>query len=403
MRLIYAAMLLAYPVAANDVVFLHGQVRMEDGSPPGKSVSIVLRCRGADPVRQTNAGKNGSFYLKVERDEFNHVARALPATTTDVGNAGLSGNCAIVADLKGYESTSIDLSNFTIPKDLALPKLILKPQGRGGGSPAPAGVELEVVTLQGRKFYSLPDEKGVVPAARKAVDADPKSADLLLKLALAQISVWQDREAMSTLDRAIALAPSKASLYTERGHRALPLREFAKARASLEKAVSLDPKDMAAYYHLGLAHYFMGHFSPAADAFRHAVDTAPNTDERINSTNWLYAALRRAGRNDEAAKALELVPPDMTNKEPHTLHYLNLVRFFQGRMKESDALPPEPPAGNTDLETELRFDTVAYGIGNWHLYNGHPEKAQEYFRKVNQGHVWITWGFIGSELELGKK
>jgi tetratricopeptide (TPR) repeat protein len=394
MKLICTALLLAVPLAANDVVFLHGQVRMEDGSPPGKSVSIVLRCRGAEPVRQTNAGKNGSFFLKVERDEFSHVARALPATTTDVGNAGLSGNCVIAADLKGYESTSIDLSNFTIPKDLALPKLILKPQG--GGS----GLELEVVTIKGRKFYSLPDEKGVVAAAQHAVDADRNNPDLLLKLALAQISVWQDREATSTLERAIALAPSKASLYTERGHRSLPLREFAKARADLEKAVALDPKDMAAYYHLGLAHYFMGRFSPAADAFRHAVDTAPNTDERINSTNWLYAALRRAGRNEEAAKALELVPPDMTNKEPHTLHYLNLVRFFQGRMKESDALPPEPPAGNTDLETELRFDTVAYGIGNWHLYNGHPDKAQEYFRKVNKGHVWITWGFIGSELEL---
>jgi tetratricopeptide (TPR) repeat protein len=400
MRILCTALLLAAPLAANDIVFLHGQVTMADGSPPGKSVSILLRCRGADPVRQTNAGKNGKFFLKVERDDFNHVARALPATMTDVGNAGLSGNCAIVADLKGYESTSIDLSSFTIPKDLALPKLILKPQGGGG---APAGLELEVVTVKGRKFYSLPDEKGVVAAAQNTVDGDPKNPDLLLKLALAQISVWQDREATTTLERAIGLAPSKASLYTERGHRSLPLREFAKARADLEKAVSLDPKDMAAYYHLGLAHYFMGHFSPAADAFRQAVDTAPNTDERINSTNWLYAALRRAGRNDEAAKALELVPPDMTNKEPHTLHYLNLVRFFQGRMKESDALPPEPPAGNTDLETELRFDTVAYGIGNWHLYNGHPEKAQEYFRKVNKGHVWITWGFIGSELELAKK
>src|SRR5271157_3856458 len=121
---------------------------------------------------------------------------------------------------------------------------------------------------------------------------------------------------------------------------------------------------MAAYYHLGLAHYFLGEFPQAADSFRHAVDTAPNTDERINATNWLYAALRRANRNEEAAKALELVPPEMTNKEPHTLHYLKLVRFFRGRMSEADVLPPEPPAGNTDQETELRFDTVAYGIGN---------------------------------------
>ena len=131
--------------------------------------------------------------------------------------------------------------------------------------------------------------------------------------------------------------------------------------------------------------------------------TAPNTDERINSTNWLYAALRRAGKPEEAAKALEAVPPEMTNEQPHTKFYLNLVRFFQGRMTESEALPPEPPAGNTDQEVELPFDTVAYGIGNWHLYHGDTAKAQEYFRRVLKGHVWITWGFVGAETELLRK
>jgi len=264
------------------------------------------------------------------------------------------------------------------------------------------GTILEVVNQKGTKFYSLPDEKGVVTAAKKNLTNDPRNPDLLLKLALAEASVWQDTEAVATLDQAITLAPANAALYTERGHRELPLREFGRARKDLTHASSLNPKDMAAYYHLGLADYFMGAFGPAADAFRHAVDTAPNTDERINSTNWLYAALRRAARNEEAAKALELVPPEMTNKEPHTQFYLNLVRFFQGRMSEADALPPEPPAGNTDQETELRFDTVAYGIGNWHLYNGHAAKAVEYFRRVAKGHVWVTWGFIGSEMELLK-
>jgi len=69
-------------------------------------------------------------------------------------------------------------------------------------------------------------------------------------------------------------------------------------------------------------------------------------------------------------------------------------------MTESEALPPEPPAGNTDHEVELPFDTVAYGIGNWHLYHGDTAKAHEYFRRILKGHVWITWGFVGAEAEL---
>ncbi len=254
--------------------------------------------------------------------------------------------------------------------------------------------------LEVEKFRSLPDPKGVVAEARKNLARDPKNPGLLLKLAQAQISVWEDKEAVGTLTRAIAISPDNADLYTERGHRYLPLREFAKARADLDRAVALNPKNMAAYYHLGLAHYFQNEFAEAADAFAHAVATAPNTDERINSTNWLYAALRRAGKPAEAERALLAVPPEMTNESPHTKFYLNLVRFFQGKMTEAEALPAEPPASNTDQEVELPFDTVGYGIGNWYLYNGNPEKAKEYFRRVRKGHVWVTWGFIGSELEL---
>ena len=258
----------------------------------------------------------------------------------------------------------------------------------------------QVTSPNGTKFSSMPDEKGTVAAAEKALSADPKSPEMLLKLAQAQIAVWQDREAVATLTRAIEVSPKDAQLYTERGHRELPLREFTRARADLTRAVELEPKRMDAYYHLGLAHYFLGDFAKAAEAFLHAVEFAPNDDERINSTNWVYAALRRANQPAEAAKAAAVIAPEMKNTADHTLHYLNLVRFFQGAMPEANALPPEPPAGNTDNEIELRFDTVAYGVGNWHLYNHEPAKAEEYFRRVAKGHVWVTWGFIGSEVEL---
>ena len=261
---------------------------------------------------------------------------------------------------------------------------------------------LELTSPLGTKFYSLPDDKGVVAAAEKDLAADPKNPDLLLKLAQQQISVWQDREAVATLTRALAIKPDDPALLTERGHRELPLREFAKARADLTRAVERDPKRMDAYYHLGLAHYFLGEFDKAAGAFRHAVEFAPNTDERINSTNWAYAALRRAGKPSEAAKAVAAITPETKNSAAHTLFYLNLVRFFQGALPEAQALPTEPPAGNTDTETELPFDTVAYGIGNWYLYNNQAEKAHNYFERVLKGHVWITWGFIGSEVELAR-
>ncbi|MGA3200984.1 MAG: hypothetical protein ABSF12_00665, partial [Bryobacteraceae bacterium] len=46
---------------------------------------------------------------------------------------------------------------------------------------------LEVTTKQGRKFYSLPDTKGVLVQADMVLNA-PNDATALLKLAQAQIS-----------------------------------------------------------------------------------------------------------------------------------------------------------------------------------------------------------------------
>lgn len=267
---------------------------------------------------------------------------------------------------------------------------------------AGAQTRLELTSPLGTKFYSLPDEKGVVAAAESALAANPKSPDLLLKLAQAQISVWQDREAVATLTRALALKPDDAALLIERGHRELPLREYAKAAADLKRAIDIDPTRMDAYYHYGLAQYFQHDFAGAAAAFRAAVQHAPNQDEVINSTNWVYAASRRAGDMAGATRALEEIGPEVKNQAPHTEHYLNLVRLFQGKKDVAAFLPPEPPPGNKDDEAELRFDTVGYGIGNWLLVNGERAQAMEYFRRVLKGHVWVTWGFIGSEVEVAK-
>ena len=129
---IIATLFFAPSLWSNDVVFLRGRVVMADGSAPGHSALIEVDCKGADPVKQTVAGKDGKFNWRVERDEFNHIARALPTTTIDVGSGGvLSGACALRAVLKGYDSSALDLRSFTISNDLKLPDLVLKPKPAG--------------------------------------------------------------------------------------------------------------------------------------------------------------------------------------------------------------------------------------------------------------------------------
>jgi hypothetical protein len=119
-------LLIGLPLIANDVIYLHGQVQMAEGGQPGRTVEIKLACGAAQPVRQTVTDKKGRYNLKVERDEFNHVARALPATAMEIGERSFSGQCTVIAVLTGYQSNRIDLATYTIPEDLTLPKLVLK-------------------------------------------------------------------------------------------------------------------------------------------------------------------------------------------------------------------------------------------------------------------------------------
>lgn len=260
----------------------------------------------------------------------------------------------------------------------------------------------EVTSLLGRKLYAQPDD-GTVAAARKKLAADPKDAKLVLALSQAQAGRRQYREAVATCTKGIAFAPDDADLYIERGHRELGLREFKAAERDLSHAASLDPTKLDAFYHLGLAHYFQGQFAAAANSFQKARSLAKNDDSLIDCSNWLYVSLRRAGKSAEAAEALKRITPETKNTEPHLLFYLHLLRFYQGAMTEKDVLPPKP-ANPNDTEAELAFDTVTYGIANWHLYNYHGRGAEPrsaaLFRQVVTGQAWNAWGFVGSEIAL---
>ena len=256
----------------------------------------------------------------------------------------------------------------------------------------------EVTSGLGRQLFGLPDDQAVIDA-RKNLAADPKSVERVLTLSKAQAAQRQYREAVATTTQGLAFAPKNADLYLERGHRELGLREFKAALNDLEQATHLAPDMLDAYYHLGLAHYFLGEFKEAAASFDRARALAKNDDSLIDCTNWLYVSLRRANEEQKAAEALTRITPGVKNTEPHLYFYLQLLHFYQGRLTEQAVLPPRP-AGPTDVEGELSFDTVTYGVGNWRLYHNDRPGAINLFKKVVDGEAWNSWGFIGSEVEL---
>ena len=263
----------------------------------------------------------------------------------------------------------------------------------GGSSP-------EVVSALGRKLSSLPDDESVT-AARKKLAANPRNVALVLALSKAEAGRRQYREAVATCTKGLLAAPRNADLYVERGHRELGLREFGKAMRDLKLATELAPENLDAHYHLGLAHYFLGEFGAAAASFDAARALVKTDDSLIDCTNWLYVSLRRDGQDEHASEVLSRITPAVKNTEPHLYFYLRLLYFYQGKIGEKDVLPA-PAAKPGDVEAELSFNTVSYGVGNWHLYHHETQQAEDLFKEVVKGEAWNSWGFVGSEVELAR-
>jgi tetratricopeptide (TPR) repeat protein len=259
------------------------------------------------------------------------------------------------------------------------------------------GSVLQVNSALGRKLYSLPDDESVMEA-RSKLAADPKNVELVLALSKAQAGRRQYRQAVTTCTKGLLVTPKSADLYVERGHRELGLRAFRPAMQDLKRATMLAPGNLDAHYHLGLAHYFLGEFSDAAASFQAARALAKSNDSLIDCSNWLYFSLRRASDEARASEALSRITPEVKNTEPHLYFYLQLLHFYQGTITEKDVLPAAPAKG--DVEAELSFNTVSYGVGNWHLYHQEVPQAESLFQEVVKGDAWNSWGFIGSEVEL---
>lgn len=249
----------------------------------------------------------------------------------------------------------------------------------------------ELVSPLGAKFYAQADEKGVVAEAEKKLAADPKNVELIIALGQAQASVWRYHDAIATYTRGLEIAPDNAMLYRHRGHRYITTRQFDKAVADLEKAAKLNDKNYDIWYHLGLGYYLKGQFDKAAVAYERCRDVAAGDESLVAVSDWLYMTYRRAKQDKKAAQVLERIMPNMQIKE--NTAYFNRLLFYKGLKKEDELLDKEKA-------DDLQIATIGYGIANWYLYNGKPERAREQFERIVTGKYWPAFGFIAAETEL---
>jgi TolA-binding protein len=148
-------------------------------------------------------------------------------------------------------------------------------------------------------------------------------------------------------------------------------------------------------YHLALAYYLKGNYASAVPVYQRELAAAKNDDRRVSTGHWLYMSLRRQG-NDAAARAM-LAPFTKTMNVIENQTYHRLMLLYKGELPVDSVLTVGPNG-----EMSVTDATAAYGVGNWHLYNGRQAEAEAVFRRIMGGGQWGAFGYIAAEAELAK-
>ena len=278
------------------------------------------------------------------------------------------------------------------------------------------------VSLLGRPLLTPPvsaaaltNLEAKLAEAKRAFDHTPANPDSIIWLGRRTAYLGRYRDAIAIYSRGIALHPTDARLYRHRGHRYLTIRRLADAAFDFEKADSLtrgqpdqiEPDGLPnasgiptstlqsnIRYHLGLAYYLQGDFAKALPFYQRDVAAAVNPDMVVASSHWLYMTLRRLGRADEAKQVLAPIARDMKIIENGSYHRLLLM--YQGVLPADSILTPAEKADG------VQDATVAYGVGNWHLYNGRSDEARKIFERILTTPSWGAFGYLAAEAEVAR-
>ncbi len=288
---------------------------------------------------------------------------------------------------------------------------------------APDGTAITTPKIGGETGAGLDEQ---LRAAQTAYDANPESADTLLLLGQRTPYRGRMRDAIAHFSDGIARFPEDARFYRHRGHRYLSVRAFDAGVADFTEAARLvagqpiipetspnaKPGDaptslqFSIWYHLGLANYLLGDWDAAHRAYGECTAVAYNDEAMVAVTHWHYMTQRRAGHIEASQRVLAPIHAGMAVTE--NLPYYRLTLLYTGALTPDAVLGnhPDDPDKGVGSNRALMDATAGYGVGNWHLYNGHRAEAEAAFRGIiastPPGMAQFAFGYIAAETDLAR-
>lgn len=289
-------------------------------------------------------------------------------------------------------------------------------------SEVPPPVTVQAVSLLGDSLREFPigdstraRYEAQLAEAKGSFDRAPSDPDSIIWYGRRLGYLGRFRESIAAYTDGIAKHPDNPWMYRHRGHRYISVREFDNAIADLEKAAQLTagkPDEVEPdgqpnaqntpigtlqsniAYHLALAYYLKGDYEKAIPVYEKEMAAAKNDDRRVSTGHWLYMSLRRLGRDADARAMLAQFRKDMNIIENQSYHQLMLL--YKGELPADSVLAPSAQIVGSGQAA------VAYGVGNWHLYNGRQAEAESVFRRIIGSREWASFGYIAAEAELAR-
>jgi protein O-GlcNAc transferase len=174
-------------------------------------------------------------------------------------------------------------------------------QSKTGPERAKSLDELATYLREERRYAEAAD------LCRRAVAADPDTADRHFNLALALEGLGHLEEAFTSYQAGLALEPDRAEAYAAVGTLLRAMNMHTGAIQALQHAVTLDPDLASAYYNLAITFKQREQYEEARAAFQKCVECAP--DSIVN--RFEYINLRRLlcdwdGVDEEERVCLEI-------------------------------------------------------------------------------------------------
>lgn len=299
-------------------IFLTGRVLLDDGTPPSERIAIQRVCN-ARPRTEGYTDSRGYFSIQLGADPSASLDDAsinlapphgqFPDVTTMRPGGGVTERqllgCELRAELPGYQSQSVNLSNRQPMDNPEIGTILLHRQG------ASEGTTVSSTTLAAPKDARKAYEKGLALAKKnkldesqaefeKAVAAYPHYAIAWCELGRLQAAKGQLDDARKSFAQSIQADQKFVQPYIETARLQLRAKQWQDLAGTTQTAIKLDPFTYPeAFFWNGVANYNLHKLDAAEESARRGEKL--DTRHQIPELSHLMGAILADRHNYPAA------------------------------------------------------------------------------------------------------